>query len=158
MSNDPKFPQRRSIRMAGYDYGQTGWYFITVCTDARARLFGEIVDAAMQPNASGTVVNTCWLALAEKNSFIELDAYVLMPNHVHGILHLTQSTKPLGRIVGAFKTMSTARINSLRNTPGEPVWQRNFYEHVIRNEKSLSRIREYIHNNPIRWDSDPENH
>jgi putative transposase len=114
------------------------------------------------------IVSATWQWLPEQYPYVELDTWVVMPNHFHGIVFLLDDRrggarpaptkrKPLGRLIGAFKTVSTKRINELRTTPGQPVWQRNYYEHVIRNEVDLEEIREYIQNNPLKW-LDDENH
>jgi len=167
---DYKKRQRRSIRLKGYDYGQAGAYFITICTKDRAYLFGKVVDGEMQVNEMGQIVADTWQWLAIQYKHIELDAWVIMPNHLHGIIVITdeycrggsrtaptQQRKPIGRLIGAFKTVSTKHINNMRNMPGVPVWQRNYYEHIICNEESLNLIREYIINNPLQWEFDREN-
>jgi REP element-mobilizing transposase RayT len=190
MTDDPYRHHRRSIRLKGYDYAQPGAYFITICTQDRAYLFGEVVDGEMRLNEYGKVVEFTWHDLVNHVSGIALDAFVVMPNHVHGIVIITDGpaattavgagsepaptepaptepapTEPaptlnrhgLPEIVRQFKTFSARRINALRGTLGVPVWQRNYYEHVIRDEESLSRIRQYILENPARWAVDREN-
>ena len=174
--------RRRSTRLPGYDYGQPGAYFITVCTQGRACLFGDVVDGEMRLNRLGEMVQWTWHDLPNHNANIRLDAFVAMPNHVHGIIWIVDDpvivvgatvgagsepapTEPdpthrahgLPEIVRQFKTFSARRINQWRNTPGTAVWQRNYYEHIIRNEASLNRIREYILTNPLRWAVDREN-
>jgi len=159
---------RHSIRLKEYDYSQAGAYFATVCTKFRKTIFGEIINGIMQMNDSGLVIAETWHWLSEQYPYVELDTWVVMPNHFHGILFLLDdrrggsrtaptNRKPLGRLIGAFKTVSTKRINIIRGTPGQPVWQRNYYEHVIRNEIDMEEIREYIQNNPLKWLED-ENH
>ncbi len=110
-----------------------------------------------------------WQWLARQFSFVELDKWVVMPNHLHGIIvilddeirrvdsRIAPKRKTLGRLIGAFKTISTKRFNEMRDAAGASFWQRNYYEHVIRNEKALNRIRQYILDNPLRWETDPEN-
>jgi len=176
---NPDKHHRRTIRLQGYDYTSAGAYFITVCTHQRQCLLGEIVEGEMQLNKFGNVVaNTCvWLET--QYSYVHCDAWIVMPNHLHGILVLTDNPvrgvsrsrsvsfgdnppttvngtncKSLGRLVGAFKTVSTKQINLIRDTPGTVVWQRNYYENIIRNEASLHRIRQYIYNNPLLWQQD----
>ena len=157
--------RRRSLRLRGYDYSWAGAYFVTVCTYNRACLFGEIVNGEMRLNGVGQVARRVWDGLPRHYRHVELDAVVVMPNHVHGILTLVGAGfKPaptprhgLPEIVRAFKTFSARRINGLRHTPGVPVWQRNYYEHIIRNETALNRVRQYIMDNPARWAEDPEN-
>ncbi len=144
---------------------------MTVCTQDKAAVFGEIVEGEMRRNEYGEIVAVCWGWLAKRYGNVQLEEWVVMPNHLHGIIVIpgdgmeskrrggsrTAPTKPLGRLVGAFKTMSANRINVARNTPGAPVWQRNYYEHIIRNGRELETIRDYIRTNPVRWDADPEN-
>ncbi|MGA2629381.1 MAG: transposase, partial [Terriglobia bacterium] len=111
----------------------------------------------------GEIVAACWQWLEKRYEHVKLDEWVVMPNHLHGIIVITEGgsrtapTKPLGRLVGAFKTASTSRVNAERRTPGAQLWQRDFYERVIRNERELELIRDYIRTNPIRWGTDPEN-
>ena len=168
---DPEIHHRRSIRLRGYDYSQPGKYFVTVCTQDKAAVFGEIVEGKMRRNEYGEIVAVCWGWLAKRYGSVELEEWVVMPNHLHGIIVIpgdgmesklrggsrTTPTKPLGRLIGAFKTVSAQRVNEMRNTPGAPLWQRNYYEHIIRNDDELSKIREYIATNPLRWAQDPEN-
>lgn len=165
---------RRSIRLKEYDYSSAGAYFVTTCTWQRECLFGEIVSvgAGSKPaqtpyivlNDYGKQVDHTWHSLAQHNRGIVLDTFVIMPNHVHLILFIEdleraglEPAPTLSEIVRQFKTFSSKRINQQRNSPGCPVWQRNYYERVIRNEDELSRAREYIVNNPIKWALDKEN-
>jgi REP element-mobilizing transposase RayT len=150
----------------GYDYTQPGAYFVTICTRDRVCLFGEVVGGQMQLNELGRLVEWTWQDLSNHVANIVLDAFVVMPNHVHGIIIIVgagsepaPTTKQYGlpEIVRQFKTFSALRINEQRGTPGAPVWQRNYYEHIIRTEDSLARIREYIAGNPLRWHLDREN-
>jgi putative transposase len=188
--------RRQSIRLPGYDYAQPGAYFVTLCTQDRACLFGEVLDGGMRLNPAGDVVAGTWQWLSRQYVYLENDAWVVMPNHLHGILVIhpngrggsrtapTRTTdnetgpsstvmanlpeshtaitgpprrKPLGRLIGAFKTVSTKQVNAMRGTPGLPLWQRNYYEHVIRDDESLDRIRRYIVDNPSRWAVDRDN-
>jgi len=172
---------RRSIRLKGYDYTQAGAYFITVCTKDRACLFGDVADGVMRLNQMGQIVRQCWLAIPDHFPHVMLDEFVVMPNHVHGILVIMPThdvgathasplqnddtpARPRGpqrqsvaSIVGSFKSAATKRINHHRGTPGAPVWQRNYYEHIIRDDESLNSIRNYIADNPLRWQIDAEN-
>ncbi len=161
---------RRSIRLKGYDYAQAGAYFVTMCTQNRACLFGEVVDGQMRVNECGRVVADSWMWLSARYPHVDLDEWVVMPNHLHGIIILTgpdgrggsrtaptENRKPIGRLIGAFKTVSTKRLNTMHNSPGVPVWQRNYYEHIVRSEESLHQIRRYIVDNPARWNEDREN-
>ncbi|MEW6262355.1 MAG: transposase [Thermodesulfobacteriota bacterium] len=175
MARDPDRLHRRSLRLGGYDYAQPGAYFVTVCTQDRHCLFGEIEDGEMRLNKVGQIVRDEWIQTGRLRPSVELDVFVVMPNHFHGILLLTvdgrgtarraptpeQFGKPvigsLPTIIRSFKSATTKRINECRNTPGLSVWQRNYYEHVIREEDSLNRIRQYIQDNPARWMYDREN-
>jgi len=176
MKFDPDKHRRRSIRLKGYDYSQAGAYFITLCTRDRACLFGEVVDGEMRWNDIGRMVKTIWDELPNHDDRIGLDAFVVMPNHVHGIIVITHPIAPrpnitdsgvirgamnraptVGEIVRAFKSRVTITIHRQRDAMGTPVWQRNYYEHIIRDEPSLNRIREYIVNNPTQWLMDREN-
>jgi REP element-mobilizing transposase RayT len=170
---DPLVHKRKTIRLRGYDYGRPGGYFVTACTRDREPLFGEIVSCEQpsgQPlvlNEYGRIVSECWLWLAKQYPCVELDEWIVMPNHLHGILIISDGrgggdsriapTKPLGRLIGAFKTVSARRINELRSTPGAPVWKRDFYDHVIRDEADLNRIRQYVAYNPFNWADDDNN-
>ena len=168
---------RRSIRLQGYDYSQAGAYFITICsTHNREWRFGEIVDGNMRVNAIGGVVADEWIKTAQIRHDIALDEWVVMPNHFHGILVITgtgtarrartmrraSTVEQFGHpvsgsiptIVRSFKSAVTKHANELCRTPGGKLWQRNYWEHIIRNELELNRIREYIRNNPARWESD----
>jgi len=161
---DSTIHHRRSIRLQEYDYRQAGAYFVTVCADRHALVFGEIVNDTMRLNAYGQIVIEDWEWLAGHHESVELDAFVVMPNHLHGIIVITGGeggsrtapTKPLGRLVGAFRTVSTKHVNEWRETPGVTLWQRNFHEHIIRNGDDLDRIRAYIVTNPARWSWDAE--
>ncbi len=169
LRDTPQRHHRRSIRLRGYDYSQSGAYFVTVCTQNRKCLFGDIADGQMVLNDAGGIVAHTWRWLATQYDYVELDEWGIMPNHMHGIIVITDvcrggsrtaptgKRKPIGRLVGAFKTVSTNRINEMRGMPGGKLWQRNYYEHIIRNDDELNRIREYIANNPIRWEMDREN-
>ena len=170
-SYDPEKHRRRSIRLSNYDYSRAGAYFITVCTNGRELLFGEVIDDEVELNELGRIAAEEWLKSAQIRIEIELDTWVVMPNHVHGIVIITDDLRrgdrpvapsgprprSLGAMVAGFKSAATKRINTMRDTPGASVWQRNYYEHVIRNESTLNRIRQYIADNPARWPEDPEN-
>lgn len=171
MTFNPDIHHRRSIRLRDYDYSQMGAYFMTICTQNRECLFGSISDGRIQSTDYGEIVNECWNDLPNHYGYVVLDTFALMPNHVHGIIIIAggfvgAGFKPaptmtkrhgLPEIIRAFKTFSARRINTIRNTPGTPVWQRNYYEHVIRNEDDLNKIREYIVHNPVQWADDEEN-
>ena len=224
--SDPDQHHRHAMRLKGYDYAQAGAYFVTVCTYDRACLLGDIVDGTMRLNDAGQVVQEGWTAIARQYSDIAIDAFVVMPNHIHGIImiadpgttgptgatttpvgapfiasnpgsvpHPTPHSGPpdrpgpgdtvtipvgtpfmasnpvshsnttgamnraptVGKIVRAYKARVTVAINQRRGTWGVPVWQRNFYDHIIRDDEALDRIRQYIVDNPPQWAHDPEN-
>jgi REP element-mobilizing transposase RayT len=171
MTQDRKEHRRRSIRLPGYDYTSAGFYFVTVCVRDGECLLGEVVDGEMRLNEWGQVAWDRGQSIPEHFPHVALDAFVVMPNHVHAILALTEhvgaqhaaplqgnatNVKPgsLGVVVRSFKAAVTKEINELRGMTGLPFWQRNYWEHVIRDEDSLNRIREYIRDNPSRWTED----
>ncbi len=166
---EPNIHNRRSIRLPEYDYSQDGWYFITICTQSQKCLFGKFANGQIQLYEYGRIVDKCWRWLSQQYDYVHLDEYVVMPNHLHGIIIIrrgdsrialtrnTQKCKPLSRLIGAFKTVSTKQINLIRKTPAGKLWQRNYYEHIIRNEEELNRIRQYIADNPANWQTDEEN-
>lgn len=237
---NPQIHHRRSIRLRGYDYAQPGAYFVTICTQGHERLFGEVVDEEMVLNAFGQVVATYWERIPRHFPNVKLGAWVVMPNHVHGIIIITDDDNDddtrrggafpkslthtsdlgnapgprpkttteeclahpqpqrhdgegeaflpspghtavvananviypeqpnaecpaptmnapsgaLGAVIGNFKSVTTRRINTMRHTPGARVWQRNYWEHIIRTPESHARIEDYITANPARWEAD----
>jgi len=183
MKYDPRLHHRRSIRLKGYDYTQPGAYFVTICTHGRLEMFGEVVQGEMRLNEYGQIAAARWRWLADQYPYVRLDAWVIMPNHMHGILMIvgddaagrggsrpaptgmrpapthpdTPKRKPLDQLIGAFKTVSAKHINQLRRSPGAHVWQRNYYEHIVRNDRALNAIRHYIQNNPLNWQLDRDN-
>ncbi len=171
-----KLSRRRSLRLPHYDYASPGAYFVTICTRHRSCLFGQVRDGTMHPNRFGRAVDACWRGLPDHYPHLALDAFVVMPNHIHGIFVLKPSDNrsshlmtnghsvnqnvkrhALFEVVRAFKTFSARYVNDIRNAPGQPLWQRGYYEHVIRDDLSLTDIREYITGNPARWAFDREN-
>lgn len=216
MRYDPNKYHRRSIRLKGFDYTQEGAYFVTICTQNQACLFGDIVNGQMRLNDVGTIADICWRAIPEHFPRVVLDVFVIMPNHVHGIIwigpgnranvgakdvgisanlgakdvgisdnvgakdmeisdnvgaknfsplppRLSQRgasafrspSKTVGSIVRGFKIGVTKWVRSNKNF--YTVWQRNYYEHIIRNETALNRLRQYIADNPAHWADDQEN-
>lgn len=164
--------RRRSVRLPHYDYDQWGAYFVTLCVQDRACLFGAVVRDSMKLNPLGVLASSEWRRTPMVRPNVELDEFVIMPNHLDGIIVITESgrgvshtpsekfhspSQSLGAIIRGFKAATTKRINEVRQTPGAPVWQRNYYEHVIRNESELARIRKYVVNNPLQWALDREN-
>ena len=160
---------RRSTRLPNYDYTRPGAYLVTICTQNRDCILSEISNSKSVLTDLGQQVFASWQWLEKQYPYLKLDEFIIMPNHLHGILVITDNCrggsrtaliakrKSLGHIVGAFKTISTKWFNKIQGTPGAKLWQRGFYEHVIRNDKELDRIREYIANNPARWEFDKEN-
>ena len=157
---DPKKHHRSSIRLKEYDYSQAGAYFLTICTHKRKSMFGGIVNGEMVSNEYAGIVLKRWHDLTNYCQNIELSVSVIMPNHVHGIVvtkDMGIDGKSLPEIVRIFKTSSSRRINRLRGKTGIPVWQRNYWEHVIRDQEAFNRIYDYISTNPKRWELDKEN-
>lgn len=190
--------RRRSLRLKGFDYAQNGAYCVTICVQAQECILGEIAaDGAVRLSALGEIVNWAWHALPQHHPHLHLDAWVIMPNHVHDIIFLDdgpnvqgrgeafgnvaqkpikpslpnasplrpqtnnvpeppRGTKPnsLPAIVQNFKSITSRRINAGRGTPGVRFWQRNYWEHVIRDENALRQLRQYIAQNPLRWVED----
>jgi REP element-mobilizing transposase RayT len=174
MSYDPYAHHRQSTRLPTWDYARGGAYFVTICVHVRACLFGEIVDGTMHLNDAGRIATDEWLRSAELRPWLSFDASILMPNHLHGIVllhppeeptaHLAnsptgrppRSDRSLGPFIRGYNGVVTARLNTAHVTPGQPVWQRNYYEHIIRNDDDMARIRAYIAANPARWAHDRE--
>ncbi len=201
---DPKIHHRRSIRLKEYDYSQAGAYFVTIVTQQREFLFGEIVNKEMELNPNGEIVQKWWGEISNHFANVETGAFVVMPNHIHGIIFILErrgtvpvpdekkslnipeqihktttqgfnkslkqggetsggETPPLqmptlGQIVAYFKYQSAKEMNALGNTGTvTKFWQRNYYEHVIRDEEDLQNKTDYIEANPILWDEDDEN-
>lgn len=177
---------RRSIRLPGYDYAQAGIYFVTICTHQRTLLFGQITDGEMHPSDMGVIAEQEWVQTAQLRPSVELDAYIIMPNHMHGLLVINdegthrglarqglarqglarqtptvnspQFGRPVrgtvGTIIGAYKSAVSRRLHRLHGSPEHPIWQRNYYEHIIRDQADMDRIRAYIDNNPALWSQD----
>jgi REP element-mobilizing transposase RayT len=152
-----RFPNRRSLRLSEYDYSTPGAYFVTACAYKRRCLFGEVQDQHIVLSAAGRIVENAWHALAAHYPGLVLDEFMAMPNHVHGIIFLSDGAPELSEIIRGFKTFAAKRINALRSTPGQPVWQRGFHDHVFRSEAALAKIREYVRDNPAKWHLDREN-
>ena len=165
MKVNPRIYHRRSIRLKGYDYSQSGAYFVTICTHNRGLLFEE--------EEVKKILDKEWLNTGGIRQNVILDEFVVMPNHLHGIIMIIQGvgaycdtplqnrfkspSKTVGAIIRGFKSTTTRQINLFHNTPGIPIWQRNYYDHIVRNEDEMNKIREYIRNNPLKWSLDREN-
>jgi len=193
MKYDPEKHHRRSIRLKIYDYAWEGVYFITLCTEGRICIFGEIIDGEMCLNEIGEIAVVEWEKSQEIRREIELGEWVIMPNHLHGIVIIREPTdsespspqetgagrrggppsaqeakqveprqmrsqpKSLSSLMQGYKSATTKRINVARQSWGEEVWQRNYFERVIRNQRELDAIQGYILDNPRRWAEDREN-
>ncbi len=165
MKYNPDIHHRRSVRLKDYDYSSAGYYFVTICCFNRLPLFGEIKNGAMVLNDCGRIAHNEWLNTINKRENIQLNEFVIMPNHMHGIIHLTENfnkntnnqtgfqspSKNLGAIVRGYKS---AVSGQLKEVLGHSAWQRNYHEHIIRNEQSYKQIAEYVVNNPILWKDD----
>ena len=151
---------RTNLRLPGYEYQQPGAYFITVCLLDRLPLLGEIVDGTMRESPAGQMVRAVWDAIPDHYQGVEVDEFIAMPDHLHGIIILAGAGGPsslsLSQVVQRFKSLTTTRYREAVVSSGWPpyhgsLWQRNYYEHVVRNEFELNRIRQYIRENPLRW-------
>lgn len=189
---NPKIHHRRSIRLKGYNYSRAGLYFITICCQDRACLFGDVINGKMVLNDAGKMVENEWLKLTERFKQIVLHEYIVMPNHFHAILEITvlataagatpvvapndttqlddisqqgqpqgiaPAKKTVGDMVGAFQSIVTVEYIRGVKTLGWPrfngkLWQRNYWDNIIRNEQSYRRISNYIISNPQKWDDD----
>lgn len=151
---------RRAIRLKGYDYRANGAYFITICTVNREPVLGSVFDGEIHHSPTGEIVQDAWLWLEQQYLYVILDAFVIMPNHLHGILVLAPTgevaPKPLGGLIGAFKTVSTKQFNQRQGLDAGKLWQPYFHDHIIRNEADLDRVRKYIADNPARWKEDED--
>lgn len=188
MKKETDHRHRRSIRLPGYDYSQTGAYFITICADNRECLFGRIVNGEMILNELGLIVRAEWIKTAQLRDYVVLGEWIIMPNHFHCIIIIrgfvppgrgaarraptapiepinNQTSAPFEQfgkptvgsiptIIRSFKSAVTKAVNEHRHTPGALVWQRNYYEHIIRDDEDYARIAEYIVNNPLGWEND----
>ena len=182
MSNIKNKPNRRSIRFKGYDYTSPGWYYITICTHQQECIFGNIRNGEMVLSPIGKIAQKYWLEIPDHFKHVELDEFVVMPNHIHGIIIINDNrrgvrsnapTEPnnninpenyfsqispqsgtLGVIIRAYKSSVTRWCR--KNNYDQSIWQRNYYEHIIRNDKELYEIRKYIINNPMKWELDNE--
>lgn len=187
MSYDPQQHHRRSIRLASYDYATNGAYFVTLVTANRAQSLGTVIEQAVELSATGMIVDSCWQAIPTHFPHITLDASVVMPNHLHGILFFDdsrfkdhvqdtadrrvgaryivptdQTSRQFGKsragdlatVIRTFKAAVTRELNANSSSVDGSLWQRNYYEKIIRNERMLNAIREYIIGNPANWQQD----
>jgi REP element-mobilizing transposase RayT len=150
-------PPRKSLRLSHYDYAMPGAYFVTACTHERTCLLGKISDGTVRLSEAGRVVAQVWQDLPAHYPNFSLDEFVIMPNHLHGLLVIErEGGRPLSNLMRAFKAFSTREIKAQRLVT-DPVWQRGYYEHVVRDEADLAVICQYIQDNPAKWDLDDEN-
>lgn len=173
-----------SIRLKNWDYSAKGFYFITIAVKNRENILGNIDNEKMILNEYGYIVNNHWENLANHYNNIKLDEFIIMPNHIHGIIiinnndvntqHPADTSHPvenvktnndkytrrkmlIPKIIGRFKMNTSKLINIKRGTQGNPFWQRNYYDRIIRTEKELENVRNYIKNNPVNWKKDKYN-
>jgi putative transposase len=157
---DPTVHHRKSIRLKGFDYSSPGYYFLTICTEFKIKLFGKVIHKTMNLNDLGRIVNSHWIDIPKRFPQVKLDYYMIMPNHMHSILIIEEpeitsiKRSTLGQIVRYFKSTSAIAINQLLGNENKRLWQRNYYEHIIRNDEELANIRFYIEHNPEQWDKD----
>ena len=159
--------RRRSVRLPDFDYSSQGAYFITIVSNARQFQFGDIISGDLQPSSLGQIVSNEWLATPAIRSGVTLGAFVVMPNHLYAVVWLPSSTdgisnpkayrRSLGALMSGYKAAVTSRYRSLIGDANALVWQRSFYEHVVRDEIDLHAIEAYIQDNPRRWAEDSEN-
>jgi REP element-mobilizing transposase RayT len=160
--------ERKQIRLRDYDYSKSGYYFITICTKNREEWFGKVENEVMILNHYGKIVNQCWGDLPNHYLNCSLDTFVVMLNHIHGIIVIRNDNtvgngfKPfptygLSEMIRGFKTFSSRKINEKIRNENKFEWQKSFYDHVIRNEKSLHNLRNYITFNVSKWELDIEN-
>ena len=168
-----------STRLPEYDYSRGGYYFVTICTHKRENVFGRIENGVMKLNEAGKIIEKWIVKLNEHFPNVTNDYYCIMPNHIHIIIIINETVHYnkngivetihelslrekiqhrrqmlLPKIIGYLKMNTSKQINIIRNTPGNPIWQPNYYEHIIRNDKSIYEIRKYIQNNPLEWEDD----
>jgi putative transposase len=162
MKYGPEKHHRRSIRLKGFDYSRSAVYFVTICVQNRECLFGTISQNQMLLNDAGEMVSTEWLALPSRFPSVILDEFIVMPNHFHGIIYISPDSidrLKLGKIIGAFKSIvNNNYITGVKTKDWEHfnqrLWQRNYYEHIVRDDAALQKIQEYIRDNPSTWQTD----
>jgi putative transposase len=158
MSYNPEIHHRRSIRLQGYDYSQSGAYFVTICTFQRQHLFGAVNNGEMQLNVTGQIVSAIWQKIPQHFPNVEIDEFILMPDHLHGIIVISEQAEQsisLATIIQNFKSISTRKINKITQNSGVSIWQRNYHERIVRNDQELHCLREYILTNPENWKITP---
>ena len=152
------FHRRKSARLKNYDYTLPGGYFVTICTYQRLPFLGSITAYSMFLSEAGNIANVAWEAIGKQFDNLSLDAWVIMPNHVHGLILINcQAKTGLCQFIAWYKYQTTVQINRLWGTQGKPVWQRSFFDHIIRTPEDIAEIREYILGNPAKWSEDEYN-
>lgn len=159
-------PERKPLRLPGFDYSTPGAYFVSIGTLGKRCLFGRVVRGRVLLSAMGEIVEEEWRLTAERRPYLTLNAHVIMPNHVHGLIFIREHVQTVGRpacasgrqhslssIVGGFKAAASRRIAQLSEENRCAIWQRSYHEHVVRDSEKLDAIRAYIANNPTRWRS-----
>ena len=163
--------RRKRIRLPYFDYRRTGLYFVTICTHRKRSTLGVAHEGSVDLSPLGRLTEACWEAVPEHSHHVELDLYVVMPNHIHALVAIDAESDPsesklkpgelragsLGAIIGSFKAAVTRAARAEGIASGDPVWQRGFWEHIVRGPKALTRIQKYIVENPGRWPYDSEN-
>ena len=147
------YRRRNSLRLKGYNYSRAGAYFITICTANRKHLFGRIHHGVMHLNEYGKIAHKTWAHLSDSFPSIRLDAFVIMPNHIHGIIILkkhAQKKPSIPQIISWFKSRTSRQINYLQNSTGT-IWHRSYHDRIIRDKRAFRNIRKYILNNPKKW-------
>jgi len=143
-----KLPQRKNIRLKDYDYSSNGLYFITMCTKNRIQILGTIIDDNIALTKTGNIVKKYTNIIESKFDNIIIDEYIIMPNHIHIIIEIKETRNiTITRIIKQYKGCITKEL-------GYSIWQKSYYEHIIRNEKEYYKIKEYIRNNIINWNKD----
>ncbi len=160
------FPSRRNPRIKGYNYSQDGYYFLTICSTHREEIFSTIAEGKVALTEIGKIIDREWRRSSDIRKEIELDSFVIMPNHVHAIVHILETSgrfhskglekKSLSSLITGFKSSVTKIVRTQGLIIVSP-WHRGYYEHIIRDVAELYRIREYIASNPIRWEYDRDN-
>ncbi len=160
MKFDPEKHYRKSTRLINFDYSSAGAYFVTICAFQRECIFGGISNGEMILSSAGQRTLELWEGLPSRFPTIELDAFVIMPNHVHGVICLTDEgleAVTISAVLRAFKSLSARAINQELDRAERPAWQKRFWDRIVRDEAELERIRTYILNNPQAWSEDEEN-
>lgn len=159
-------PFRKKLRLDNFDYRSPGAYFVTICTQNRRHILGKVVAEEIHLSWQGQIAIDCWQELPAHFPHLELDEFVIMSNHIHGILWIVETRMPqqnssagpkagsLEVILRSFKSAVTKRVNEFNQTSGAGFWQRSFYDHILRDEGDLDQHRKYILENPIRWAQD----